>query len=108
MISPDPANTLPDYPWTFREFQNCARLYVIGALNPAELAQFKQAAAAFGARAERFIRECCTLRDAFALSLRPKRAREGLRDRLTSMVRQREQSLTIETELTVGHGLTHE
>jgi hypothetical protein len=75
---------------TFEEFQNRARLYVIGALYPDELAEFETAATAYGRRARNFIRDCYALRDAFALSLRPTKAREKLRGRITSMMRRHE------------------
>ena len=71
---------------SFDEFQNQARLYVIGALYPGELAEFKKASTGFGAKADRFIRECYSLRDAFALSLRPSSAAGKLRERLGSMM----------------------
>ena len=77
-------------PLSFEEFQNRARLYVLGALYPGELAEFKRATAAFGAKADRFIRECCALRDAFALSLRPTNTVGKLRDRLSSLGRRLE------------------
>ena len=72
---------------TFDEFQNCARLYVIGALYPDEIPDFEKAAAAFGSQAQRYIRDCCNLRDAFAMSLRPPGARESLGQRVLSMAR---------------------
>ena len=64
---------------TFQEFQNRARLYVIGALYPTELAEFERAKLEFGGRAKSFLRECYALREAFALSLRPAGDREGLK-----------------------------
>jgi hypothetical protein len=69
---------------SFEEFQNRARLYVIGALYPYELAEFEQATHQFGLRAKNFIRECYGLRDAFALSLRPANTRAGLNQRVLS------------------------
>jgi hypothetical protein len=72
---------------TFEEFQNRARLYVIGALYPNELAEFEKAKTAFAPRADNFLRDCYALRDAFALSLRPVTAREALKGRLMSLVR---------------------
>jgi hypothetical protein len=67
---------------TFPEFQNRARLYVIGALYPDELAEFEQAQLEFGARAKIFVRECFALRNAFALSLRPAHERDSLKRRV--------------------------
>ena len=90
MIYPE-LNRTPMYPLTFREFQNRARLYVIGALDPEELSSFKAAATAFGPKAQSFIRECCALRDAFSLSLRPQRETSAIRQRLESRVRDQQQ-----------------
>jgi hypothetical protein len=70
---------------TFEEFQNRARLYVIGALYPEELAEFQWATTLFGTRAKSFIRDCYALRDAFALSLRPAARRAALKERVLSM-----------------------
>jgi hypothetical protein len=72
---------------TFEEFQNRARLYVIGALYPEELAEFERATSQFGTRAKSFIRDCYALRDAFALSLRPPGRRAALKERVLSMAR---------------------
>jgi hypothetical protein len=72
---------------TFEDFQNLARLYVIGALYPAELARFEQARSVFGKRAQEFLRECYALRDAFALSVRPPTAREALKNRVSQLYR---------------------
>ena len=74
---------------SFDEFQNRARLYVIGALEPEELEAFEQARSEFGPRAESFISECYALHEAFALSLRPAKASAGIKDRLMSMVKDR-------------------
>lgn len=76
---------------SFDEFQNRARLYVIGALEPDELEQFEAARKEFGQRAEDFINECYTLHEAFALSLKPAKASTALKDRLMSMVKERKQ-----------------
>jgi hypothetical protein len=77
----------PQLNMTFAEFQNRARLYVIGALYPNEVEEFEKATTVFGARAETFTRDCFALRDAFALSLRRPASREALKTRITSMVR---------------------
>ena len=74
---------------SFEEFQNQARLYVIGALEPEELESFEQARKDFGQKAEDFIGECYTMHEAFALSLRPAKSSDALKDRLMSMVRNR-------------------
>jgi hypothetical protein len=69
---------------SFDEFQNQARLYVIGA--------FEQARKDFGQKAEDFIGECYSMHEAFALSLRPARSSDALKDRLMSMVRNRQRA----------------
>ena len=77
---------------SFKEFQNRARLYVIGALEDAETREFEEARAKFGQEAEDFITECYRLHEAFALSLRPAKSSEALKERLMKMVRERKQS----------------
>ena len=77
---------------SYNEFQNQSRLYVIGALEPEELEQFEQARKDFGQKAEDFIGECYTMHEAFALSLRPAKSSDALKDRLMSMVRNRQKS----------------
>jgi hypothetical protein len=77
---------------SFEEFQNQARLYVIGALEQDELEAFEQARKDFGQKAEDFIGECYTMHEAFALSLRPAKSSDALKDRLMSMVRNREKT----------------
>jgi len=74
---------------TFPEFQNQARLYVLGALYPDELDQFEQAKRQLGPAAKAWIDECYALRDAFALSLRPKTSRDAMTQRLMAMVGKR-------------------
>jgi hypothetical protein len=76
---------------SFEEFQNQARLYVIGALEHEELDEFEQARKTFGQKGEDFIAECYALHEAFALSLRPAKASAAIKDRLMSMVRERDQ-----------------
>ena len=75
---------------SFEEFQNRARLYVIGALEPEETAEFEQSRKEFGQQAEDFIAECYNLHEAFALSLRPEKSSDTLKQRLMTMVRQRQ------------------
>jgi hypothetical protein len=77
---------------SFEEFQNCARLYVIGALEPEELQDFEAARKQYGAAAEEFINQCYSLHEAFALSLKPARASGAIKDRLMAMVRERAQN----------------
>jgi hypothetical protein len=74
---------------SFEEFQNSARLYVIGALEPEELKDFEAARKQYGAAAEEFINQCYTLHEAFALSLKPAKASAAIKERLMEMVRER-------------------
>jgi hypothetical protein len=75
---------------SFEEFQNRARLYVIGALEPDETEDFERARKEYGQQAEDFIGECYNLHEAFALSLRPEKSSDALKQRLMTMVRQRQ------------------
>ena len=75
---------------SFEEFQNRARLYVIGALESDETEDFEFARKQYGQQAEDFIAECYNLHEAFALSLRPAKSSDAIKDRLMSMVRQRQ------------------
>jgi hypothetical protein len=77
---------------SFEEFQNRSRLYVIGALEPQELDEFENARKNFGQKAEDFIGECYALHEAFALSLKPAKSSAALKDRLMSMVRERQKN----------------
>jgi len=74
----------------FEEFQNRARLYVIGALEPEESEEFALARKDFGQKGEDFIAECYNLHEAFALSLKPAKSSDAIKDRLMSMVRARQ------------------
>ena len=76
---------------SFEEFQNRSRLYVIGALEPDELEEFERARKEFDQKGEDFISECYGLHEAFALSLRPAKASSNIKDRLMTMVRQKQQ-----------------
>jgi hypothetical protein len=76
----------------FKDFQNRARLYVIGALEPEELEEFEKARKKFGKKADDYIGECYGLHEAFALSLRPAKASAAIKDRLMAMVRARKQA----------------
>jgi hypothetical protein len=77
---------------SFEEFQNQARLYVIGALEAEETEAFKLAQKHFGQKAEDYIAECYSMHAAFALSLRPAKSSEALKERLMAMVRNRQTS----------------
>ena len=74
---------------SFEEFQNRARLYVIGALEQEETEGFEEARRDLGQPAEDFIAECYNLHEAFALSLQPEKTSDALKDRLMAMVRER-------------------
>lgn len=76
---------------SFEQFQNLSRLYVIGALEAAELREFEKVRKKFGQKAEDYIAECYKLHEAFALSLRPAKSSAAIKDRLMSMVRERKQ-----------------
>ncbi len=70
----------------FEQFENQARLYIVGALDDAELAAFQKARGEFGERAEAFIRECRRLNAAFALSLRPRAPKVNAKERLMELI----------------------
>jgi hypothetical protein len=76
---------------SFEEFENRARLYVIGALESDETEEFEQARKQFGQKAEETIAQCYALHEAFALSLRPAKTSAALKDRLMQMVKERKQ-----------------
>ena len=75
---------------SFEEFQNRARLYVIGALEPDDTEEFEKARKEYAQQAEDFIAQCYDLHEAFALSLKPEKTSDALKQRLMSMVRQRQ------------------
>jgi hypothetical protein len=75
---------------SFEEFQNQARLYVIGALEVEEVEAFALARKHFGQQGEDYIAECYSMHEAFALSLRPAKSSEALKERLMAMVRKRQ------------------
>ena len=75
---------------SFEEFQNQARLDVIGALEPEETEAFELARKQFGKPAEDYVSECYNMHEAFALSLRPAKSSDALKERLMAMVRERQ------------------
>ncbi len=77
---------------SFEEFQNRARLYVIGALEPDELEEFEKARRKFGKKADDFISKCYALHEAFALSLRPAKSSDSIKGRIMAMVKAKKQS----------------
>jgi hypothetical protein len=76
----------------FSQFQNQARLYVIGALEAEELEEFEEARKKFGKKGEDFITKCYALHEAFALSLRPAKASAAIKDRLMAMVKAKKEA----------------
>ena len=76
----------------FEQFQNQARLFVIGALDAEEISEFEKARRKFGQRAEDFIAKCYSLSEAFALSLKPAKASDQIKARLMEMVRDRKKA----------------
>jgi len=75
---------------SFKDFQNRTRLFVIGALEADEMAEFEQARRQFGQKAEAYIAECYSLSEAFALSLKPAKASDQIKTRLMEMVKNRQ------------------
>jgi hypothetical protein len=76
----------------FSEFQNQARLYVIGALEAEELEEFENARKKFGKKGEDFITKCYALHEAFALSLRPAKSSDAIKERLMAMVKAKKEA----------------
>ena len=76
----------------FSEFQNQARLYVIGALEAEELEEFEKARTKFGKKGDDFISNSYALHEAFALSLRPAKASSAIKDRLMAMVKAKKEA----------------
>ena len=76
----------------FEQFQNQSRLYVIGALEPEEVEVFEKARQKFGKKAEDFIAKCYALHEAFALSLRPAKSSDAIKERLMAMVKAKKET----------------
>ena len=68
------------------DFESMARLYVLGALDPDETAEFERLRHDLGQRAERTIQECERLNSMFALSLRPTPPKPSTKQKLLDMV----------------------
>ena len=68
------------------EFENRARLYVLGALDDEELARFEEERHGLGTEAERILQECERLNSMFALSLRPTPPKATTKQKLLDMV----------------------
>ena len=73
---------------SFEEFENEARLYVVGALDGPELAAFTEARQQFGTAAEEFIHDCRRLSAAFTLSLKPQAPRTDAKQKLMMLIRE--------------------
>jgi hypothetical protein len=71
----------------FDELQNYAPLYVIGALEPAEIKDFEEGLEKFGEKAKHLVRHCHALQESFALRLRPRKSLVRLKERVISRVR---------------------
>jgi hypothetical protein len=72
----------------FEEFENLARLYVVGALEDGEEEAFHEARQEFGGRAEEVIAEFRKLNSVFALSLRPHPPHPETKRKLLRAIRQ--------------------
>jgi hypothetical protein len=71
---------------SFEEFENLARLYVVGALDEMEVPIFTKARQDFGDRGEEIIADCQKLNAAFALSLRPQPPKEDAKAKLMGLI----------------------
>jgi hypothetical protein len=76
----------------FEQFQNQSRLYVIGALEPEEVEEFEKARQKFGKKGEDFLTKCYALHEAFALSLRPAKSSDAIKERLMAMVKAKKEA----------------
>ena len=76
----------------FEQLQNQSRLYVIGALEPEETEEFEKARQKFGKKGEDFLTKCYALHEAFALSLRPAKSSDAIKERLMAMVRAKKEA----------------
>jgi hypothetical protein len=72
----------------FEEFENLARLYVVGALEDGEEEAFQEARQDFGDQAEELIAEFRQLNSVFALSLRPHPPHPDTKRKLLQAIRQ--------------------
>ena len=73
---------------SFEEFENLARLYVVGALEADEIKEFREVRQKLGQKAEEIICECRKLNAAFALSLHPREPHPETREKLLDQVRE--------------------
>jgi hypothetical protein len=72
----------------FEEFEDKARLYVLGALEADEMEEFEASRRQFGKQAENYIRECRKLNSIFALSLRPTPPSPATKEKLMARIRE--------------------
>jgi hypothetical protein len=72
----------------FEEFENLARLYIVGALEDGEEDAFQEARIDFGERAEDLIAEFRQLNSVFALSLQPHPPHPDTKRKLLQAIRQ--------------------
>ena len=77
---------------SFEEFQNQARLYVIGALEADETKLLSWPKNILGKK-QKITSPNATMHEAFALSLRPAKSSEALKERLMAMVRKGEEAI---------------
>jgi len=73
---------------TYKEFQQLARLFIVGSLDEEEMERFCSGRLQFGHRAEEFILECRKLNIVFALSLRPMPPAPSTKARLLARIRE--------------------
>ena len=78
---------------TFEGFQNCARLYVVGALDLEEMKCFELAREEHGPAAQKFVDECNCRHERFELSLKPAAKMQAIKTGLLSMVSRRHPTL---------------
>lgn len=88
---------------SFEEFENLARLYVVGALDGEEMEHFVQARRELGEQAEETINEFRRLNSVFALSLRPHAPRPDTKHKLLSMIQ-----ASLKLQATNNHSSMHE
>jgi hypothetical protein len=77
-----------DVSMNFEEFENLARLYVVGALEDGEEEAFLEAREEFGDRAEAVVAEYRKLNSVFALSLQPHPPHPDTKRKLLWAIRQ--------------------
>ncbi len=72
---------------SYEEFQQLARLFIVGTLDDDEMDRFSAGRLLFGEQAEAFIGECRNLSAIFALSLQPKPPRPETKAKLLARIR---------------------